>query len=130
MATLEKRSTAHSSISRVGTKTALETARSKADLEAAIEASSLAREPSQPIEPQRTSEGIILVDWYSTSDQENPQNWSQKKKAFASGLVCLYTLAVYMGSAIYTPSEEGVMKRFGVGPEVASLGLALYDWLN
>jgi MFS transporter, DHA1 family, multidrug resistance protein len=31
-----------------------------------------------------------------------------------------------MGSAIYTPSIPGVMKVFGVGPQVASLGLSMY----
>lgn len=37
-----------------------------------------------------------------------------------------YTLAVYTGSAIYAPSEPGVMAAFGVSETVASLGLALY----
>lgn len=37
-----------------------------------------------------------------------------------------YTLAVYMGSAIYAPSEPGVIEAFGVSETVASLGLALY----
>jgi DHA1 family multidrug resistance protein-like MFS transporter len=38
----------------------------------------------------------------------------------------LYTFSVYVGSAIYVPSEPGVMEEFGVGQTVASLGLALY----
>jgi DHA1 family multidrug resistance protein-like MFS transporter len=37
-----------------------------------------------PVVPVRTQDGVILVDWYSTSDPENPQNWSQKKKAFVA----------------------------------------------
>lgn len=37
-----------------------------------------------------------------------------------------YTLAVYMGSAIYSPSQPGVVAAFGVSNTVASLGLALY----
>ena len=43
-------------------------------------------------------------------------------------LTCLslYTFAVYLASAIYTPSEPGVMRVFGVGSTAASLGLALY----
>ena len=36
----------------------------------------------------------------------------------------LYTLAVYMGSSIYAPSELGVMEQFGVGAQAASLGLS------
>ena len=37
-----------------------------------------------------------------------------------------YTFAVYLASAIYTPSEPGVMEKFGVGPTAASLGLSMY----
>jgi MFS transporter, DHA1 family, multidrug resistance protein len=38
----------------------------------------------------------------------------------------MYTMAVYMGSSIYTPSIPGVMERFGVGPQLASMGLSMY----
>jgi DHA1 family multidrug resistance protein-like MFS transporter len=34
----------------------------------------------QAIMPQKTNEGHILVDWYTTTDPDNPQNWSPKKK--------------------------------------------------
>ena len=56
----------------------------------------------------------------------NPQNWSQKKKAFVALQIDLYTFAVYAGSAIYVSSELQVMARFGVADFKASLGLALY----
>ena len=39
---------------------------------------------SRPILPARTADGTILVDWYNTDDPANPQNWSQKKKAFVA----------------------------------------------
>ena len=81
---------------------------------------------SKPIVPTRTSDGTILVDWYSTDDPANPQNWSQKKKAFTALLIDLYTFAVYCGSSIYVSSEPQIMERFGVGETKASLGLALY----
>ena len=42
------------------------------------------RTKSRPILPARTAEGTILVDWYNTDDPANPQNWSQKKKAFVA----------------------------------------------
>jgi DHA1 family multidrug resistance protein-like MFS transporter len=35
-------------------------------------------------------------------------------------------MAVYMGSAIYAPSETGVMERFGVNVQLASMGLSMY----
>jgi len=38
----------------------------------------------------------------------------------------LYTYAVYLSSAIYTPSEPGIMSQFNVGPTAASRGLSLY----
>ncbi|CAF9938534.1 MAG: hypothetical protein ALECFALPRED_007719 [Alectoria fallacina] len=84
------------------------------------------RTKSRPILPARTADGTILVDWYDTDDAANPQNWSQKKKAFVAFQITLYTFSVYLGSAIYTSSELLVMARFGVNGSVASLGLALY----
>lgn len=118
--------TASQNLARTGTRATLQASHTHADLEAAFTASTLAKEPSRPVIPQRTSDGIILVDWYTTDDAENPQNWSQGKKAFAAFWICAYTLAVYMGSAIYAPSVYGVMAEFDVGPEAASLGLSLY----
>jgi DHA1 family multidrug resistance protein-like MFS transporter len=35
-----------------------------------------------PIQPQMTSSGEILVDWYTTDDPANPLNWPSAKKAF------------------------------------------------
>ncbi len=42
------------------------------------------RTKSRPILPARTADGTVLVDWYNTDDPANPQNWSQKKKAFVA----------------------------------------------
>lgn len=95
------------------------------DLERAVTAE-LKKEPTRPIVPQRTSDGIVLVDWYSTDDSANPQNWSLLKKNLVSFQICLYTFAVYMGSSIYTPSAGAIIEIFGVSATAASLGLALY----
>ncbi|KAJ6439305.1 Alpha-galactosidase 2 [Purpureocillium lavendulum] len=70
--------------------------------------------------------GIILVDWYFTDDRDNPQNWSKTRKIMVVLQIYLYTLAVYIGSAIITPSQPYLEARFGVSPEVASLGLSMY----
>lgn len=100
----------------------LETAESlEAENELALE-----RTKTIPIAPQKTSDGYILVDWYSTDDPANPQNWSNLKRGLVALLICLYTFAVYTGSAIYTSSTEGVIKQFRVTPTDASLPLALY----
>ncbi|OCL13018.1 putative caffeine resistance protein 5 [Glonium stellatum] len=81
---------------------------------------------SRPIIPTTTADGVTLVDWYTTDDSANPQNWSPKKKFFIAFLIDLYTFVVYCGSSIYVSSEVLVMIRFGVGDFKAALGLALY----
>jgi len=81
---------------------------------------------SHPIAPFKTADGLILAEWYTTTDPANPQNWSQGKKAWTAFLICLYTFIVYAGSSIYVSSTLLVMSEFGVGAFKASLGLALY----
>jgi DHA1 family multidrug resistance protein-like MFS transporter len=84
------------------------------------------RTKTLPILPKKTADGIILVDWYTTDDPANPQNWSSKKRAFVTFLICAYTWVVYTGSSIYAASEGGVMKEFSVNPTEAVLPLSLY----
>ncbi|SCV38501.1 related to FLR1-Putative H+ antiporter regulated by yAP-1 and involved in multidrug resistance [Fusarium fujikuroi] len=76
--------------------------------------------------PNVTENGIILVDWYSDQDPENPQNWSSLRRALVGLIICFYTFVVYLSSAIYSPSVEGVMEKFGVSNLEATLGLAMY----
>ncbi|KAL8682899.1 MAG: hypothetical protein Q9186_001062 [Xanthomendoza sp. 1 TL-2023] len=87
---------------------------------------SIERIKSVPVAPTKTADGNILVDFYTTDDPANPQNWSNPKRAFVALIICLYTFAVYSGSAIYTSSTLEVMSVFNVGPTAASLPLALY----
>ncbi|MCJ1309650.1 hypothetical protein MMC25_003310 [Agyrium rufum] len=105
---------------------AVERIHSLRDIERAITMTSMRKEPTRPIVPVVTESGDILVDWYTTDDPANPQNWTLRRKGFIAFQICIYTTAVYMGSAIYTPSEGGVMQAFGVNATDASLGLALY----
>ncbi|KAL7941267.1 major facilitator superfamily domain-containing protein [Trichoderma barbatum] len=107
-------------MSRVGSLASLQQAYTAATLQANV------RSQHSTIYPQKLENGIILVDWYSTDDEENPQNWSSKKKIFVVFQIYLYTLAVYIGSAIITPSQPYIEAQFGVEPQVASLGLSLY----
>ncbi|SJX66255.1 probable FLR1-Putative H+ antiporter involved in multidrug resistance [Sporisorium reilianum f. sp. reilianum] len=67
-----------------------------------------------------------LVDWNGDTDPDNPQNWSRARKTFVTGLLCLLTFSVYMGSAIYTPGVELLAQWFGVGTVTATLGLTLF----
>jgi len=84
------------------------------------------RTQTRPIVPAKTSDGTVLVDWYTTDDTENPQNWSNGKRFIISLIICIYTFVVYTGSAIYTSSELGVIAKFGVTETDASLPLSLY----
>ncbi|KUI68222.1 Caffeine resistance protein 5 [Cytospora mali] len=86
----------------------------------------LEKTKSIPIVPRKTKDGAILVDWYYSDDPENPQNWSNSRRAAVTTIICLYTFVVYMSSAIYTTSEQGVMEEFGVGQTKAALGLSLF----
>lgn len=118
--------TSRTGLSRVGTRSALQKSVTRADLEEQFTLATLEKGPTRPIEPEKLEDGTILVDWYTTDDPDNPQNWSFGKKAFVSFQIYMYTLAFYMGSAIYTPSEEGVVERFGVSIDAAALGLSMY----
>lgn len=84
------------------------------------------RAQSTIIVPTKTADGITLIDWYSTTDEENPQNWSSGKKLVVVAIIFFYTFVAYSASAIYTPSINGVIDRFGVSITAASLGLSLY----
>lgn len=88
-------------LSRISTRPDMNKVRSRVDLEEAYsnaaQRESLDHQPSRIIVPERTRDGIVLVDWYTTDDPENPQNWSNKKRGLIALQIYLYTLAVYMG---------------------------------
>ncbi|KAM0523826.1 hypothetical protein ACHAPE_001078 [Trichoderma viride] len=86
----------------------------------------LQKTTSMPIVPKRTKNGVILVDCYYTDDQENPHSWSKVKRGVVTGIIFIYTVVAYMSSAIYTSSEGGIEKAFGVNSIDASLGLSMY----
>jgi DHA1 family multidrug resistance protein-like MFS transporter len=86
----------------------------------------LQRSRSIPIIPQKTNDGVVLVDWYTTDDPANPQNWSSFKKGFIVFILCFYTWTVYCDGPIYATASDGIVQRFGVSPIAASLGLGLY----
>ncbi|KAM5529741.1 major facilitator superfamily transporter [Fusarium oxysporum f. sp. phaseoli] len=84
------------------------------------------RTESRPIQPTQTSDGTILVDWYTTDDPDNPQNWGGFKKGFIAFQICFYSFAVYFGSSIYVGAVPEIVERYGISIEVSSLALALY----
>jgi MFS transporter, DHA1 family, multidrug resistance protein len=87
---------------------------------------SIERQQSSIIVPQKTADGIVLVDWYTTDDPANPQNWNSWYKAFVVFQISIYTFGVYACSAIYTPAQPEVMQRFGLTQSEGSLLLSIY----
>ena len=67
----------------------------------------------------------VIVDWYSDEDPDNPHNWSRIKKGWTSVVILLYTFAIYIGSSLYTASEEDVTRIFGVSDIAASVSLSI-----
>ncbi|KAL9029022.1 MAG: hypothetical protein Q9180_007080, partial [Flavoplaca navasiana] len=72
-------------------------AKARDDLEATGDGLQIDREPSLqrsksvPLAPTKTTDGNILVDWYTSDDPANPQNWSNPKRGFVALIICLYT---------------------------------------
>ncbi|EXJ77123.1 hypothetical protein A1O3_10281 [Capronia epimyces CBS 606.96] len=85
--------------------------------------------PNLPSERQavKGEEGpVTVVGWDGPNDIENPQNFSPIKKVFITAFICVFTWSIYVGSAIYTPSQPGIEEAFAVNHLDSTLGLALY----
>ncbi|TNY21890.1 Benomyl/methotrexate resistance protein [Rhodotorula diobovata] len=63
---------------------------------------------------------------FEEDDQLSPYCWSSRKRNFVAGEIALMTTVVYIGSAIYTPSEQGLAEEYGVALVVTVLGLSLF----
>ncbi|OBT41552.1 hypothetical protein VE00_08650 [Pseudogymnoascus sp. WSF 3629] len=80
---------------------------------------------SRVIRPVRTSDGNILVDWYTEDDAENPQNWSSP--CLATGAATFqdmysmikipYLLAFWAGSVTLGPAIAPIVAGFSVSAE-------------
>jgi Ca2+/Na+ antiporter len=57
---------------------------------------------------------------------QNPRNWSTLTKFFVTFELCLLTVSVYIGSAIYTAGIPDIMKSFEVSQVEATLGLTIF----
>lgn len=73
-----------------------------------------------------SADGLIYVDWDGEDDPENPYNWPLWQKLVFASEIGFLTLAVYMGSAIYTPGIEGLMEDLGAGHTGAIAGLSMF----
>ena len=76
-----------------------------------------------------TEDGVTEYPWlvdFEENDPDRPLNWSSRKRWYCGLLVGLQTLAVYIGSAIYTPAIPGVMEHFNCSRVAATAGLTLF----
>ena len=97
--------------------------RERFDAEQALE---VERTKSIVLMPTKTADGTILVEWYTTDDSDNPQNWTLGKKWIVLIQLALYSFAAYGASSMYVSSIEGVREKFHVGSAAGALGLAIY----
>ncbi len=70
------------------------------DVENQIE---VAKTKSIALMPTKTADGTILVDWYTTDDPANPQNWTPGRKWLALAQLAAYSMSVYGASSMYVP---------------------------
>jgi len=72
-----------------------------------------------------TEEDPYAVTWIP-NDPRNPMNFSEFKKWSFTMIVAIATLAVALVSSAYTGGVEEIEEQFGIGSEVATLGVSLF----
>ncbi|KAI0123477.1 major facilitator superfamily domain-containing protein [Xylariales sp. AK1849] len=72
-----------------------------------------------------TQEDPYLVQWIP-NDPRNPMGFSMATKWAITMLVALATLAVALVSSAYTGGIREIIMEFGIGQEVATLGVSLF----
>ncbi|KAF4220089.1 hypothetical protein CNMCM8980_003378 [Aspergillus fumigatiaffinis] len=69
----------------------------------------------------------IVLD-FAEGDKENPFNWSAKRKAFISMLLCLMTLFIGLATTAYSSGISRMTAEFGVSSELGQLGLFTFNF--
>jgi hypothetical protein len=72
---------------------------------------------------------LLVEDDFTTlayKSCQNPQNWSSARKAWVMFQTCLLTLAIYLGSAIYTAGIPYITTEFHVSTVAATVGLTAF----
>ncbi|KPI35390.1 Caffeine resistance protein 5 [Cyphellophora attinorum] len=80
----------------------------------------------QHIAPTPDEQGNILVTFDGKDDPENPLHWSFVNKSIATAVLNFYVFGIYVGSSLYTSSQDEIIARIDVSRTKAELGLALY----
>ncbi|KAL5410930.1 hypothetical protein PMIN06_002494 [Paraphaeosphaeria minitans] len=82
-----------------------------------------ANKPYPPPLPDREE---YVVEFMGVDDPLHAQNWPMKKKLYIAALMAYLSLAVAMGSSIFSPSTRPVAEEFGVITEVTSLATSFF----
>jgi MFS family permease len=69
----------------------------------------------------------IVLDFVE-GDKDNPFNWSPKRKAFISLLLCLMTLFIGLATTAYSSGISRMTAEFGVSAELGQLGLFTFNF--
>ncbi|KAF4157631.1 hypothetical protein CNMCM6069_005405 [Aspergillus lentulus] len=80
---------------------------------------------SYPYSGSGTDEDPYVVTWIP-DDPRNPMNFTEARKWSYTILVAIATLAVTLVSSAYTGGVEEIRQEFGIGSEVATLGVSLF----
>lgn len=57
---------------------------------------------------------------------QNPYNWSKTYRWATTGVIALANLCISYSSSSYSGGIDDIRAKFGVGQEVAVLGISLY----
>lgn len=79
--------------------------------------------PYPPPLPEREE---YVVEFDGVDDPLHAQNWKLKRKLFTAATLGFNTVAVAMGSSIFSAATRVVAREFGVSAEVGILGTSLY----
>jgi hypothetical protein len=67
-----------------------------------------------------------LISWNGPQDPQNPMNWSPRRKTLVVAALCCISFSASFSSSVFAPAALTVAAEFGVGEEVAILGISLY----
>ncbi|KAJ5273831.1 hypothetical protein N7478_008956 [Penicillium angulare] len=78
--------------------------------------------------PQEHDGQQFLVLEFVEGDKENPFNWSGKRKAFISLLLCLMTLFIGLATTAYSSGISDMVEDLGASTELGQLGLFTFNF--
>ncbi|MCJ1447527.1 MAG: hypothetical protein MMC23_008038 [Stictis urceolatum] len=82
------------------------------------------RQERQKLQRSDTTHSVIVT--WSTTDQDDPYNWSPRYKAWITFQLGQLALAASLGSSIISPASPTIALDLGISEEVSILSLSLY----